>query len=662
MIFKFKDKKNNLKTLLLDESDVKKAIKVALKEGKILYGPQYEEELKKYSDTVPEMQINKYCPEFKTNKLSKTDAILLSPYLLDKSDNYMEQVVPEEERLYTFDFVWDNKSIYEFSNVSNNPEAESSQEKYVSSSVIDTYARKNHLIILYEKEEVDQDVILTTYAGRKKNFASFFEMVAELLTTAEQAFDGKKYTNYQEKEIKELEALQFNPELKPLKEYIEEIKGYIETDKEIINNPNSSAEDIEDAKGDLEDDQKELKYNQNKYSKMLNKTIENIQNGKYDPDLVEEVKNKYKGHVYTSQEAMEYCDYNKMGLERATREDAEFFTSSQITNIGDANSTWFGLTDTYLTSSKSDYKIIHNNTVYDAYEVCERLIKAHKDSKTTTVIEQWIKDNPELVSNIIKNKKGENKMKDSLKNLKFRFSDGTIIEVEDSEGKDFQTVKDEAIKVYKQFKSAKDKDLVKEAEKETEEVLEEYDAKATNDSVEEEAVAEAVEEATEKAVEEAVTEATEEATEKAVEEAVENEKEETAAVDAFASAKEAFEAGQTLKEWFAQTGKDLVEGATSLAKKENAITIWRSIKENANMSEDEEWDLAYQNTNYQDSCEDCGDVKIQDEVEENEEDGYEVIVGGKQIGVYKTLEEAEEAEKKALEAVEKGIPKPTENE
>lgn len=52
-----------------------------------------------------------------------------------------------------------------------------------------------------------------------------------------------------------------------------------------------------------------------------------------------------------------------------------------------------------------------------------------------------------------------------------------------------------------------------------------------------------------------------------------------------------------------------------------------------------------------DSCDGC-----EDSIEE-EKDRYRVIVNGKEIGIYDTMEEAEEAEKKALEAVEKGIPK-----
>ena len=48
---------------------------------------------------------------------------------------------------------------------------------------------------------------------------------------------------------------------------------------------------------------------------------------------------------------------------------------------------------------------------------------------------------------------------------------------------------------------------------------------------------------------------------------------------------------------------------------------------------------------------------IEDSVEETSEDKFKVIVNGKEIGIYDTYEEAQEAEKKALEAVEKGIPK-----
>ena len=48
---------------------------------------------------------------------------------------------------------------------------------------------------------------------------------------------------------------------------------------------------------------------------------------------------------------------------------------------------------------------------------------------------------------------------------------------------------------------------------------------------------------------------------------------------------------------------------------------------------------------------------VEDSVEETSEDKFKVIVNGKEIGIFDTYEEAEEAEKKALEAIEKGIPK-----
>lgn len=70
--------------------------------------------------------------------------------------------------------------------------------------------------------------------------------------------------------------------------------------------------------------------------------------------------------------------------------------------------------------------------------------------------------------------------------MKFRFKDGTIIEVEDSEGKNAKEIKEEAKIVYKEFKDSqvKDEDIAKKYFVNDEEVNEEEFYTKLNDEVE----------------------------------------------------------------------------------------------------------------------------------------------------------------------------------
>ena len=322
-------------------------------------------------------------------------------------------------------------------------------------------------------------------------------------------------------------------------------------------------------------------------------------------------------------------------------------------------------------------------------------------------------------------------MKDSVKNKKFKFSDGIVIEVLESDGKNLKSVKDEAIKVYKQFKQMKAKDSadageylgtdgeykvykitnyeqahnyalpekdgiglcitgseywdngnprnghmyfssqvgrtsdgafyfyitsplkdswcvffnkqrggeptftkfeddketvanpgldlsllptsegVRDSAKETEEVLNKYGAKACND---------------------------------------------VGILLKRESVEIALKEGKTVKEWYAEGGKEFFQHGTPVENKVEAIEFWNQVKEELenpkklaeHEADEAEWDEAFKKADFHDS------------VEENTDAKYEVIVGGKLIGIFDTEEEAIKAEQKALDAIEKGIPNPTE--
>ena len=651
MKLKFIDTNNNLQTLILDENP-KTIIKENLKEGKLLYGKAYLENLDEFANKFSELDFYRNCPDYKSGKFTKSEAVMLSPNLISQYEEYLDQIIPDEDKIYVFYFEWDENAIYALNNRSNNPNVRSSMKKFVGIPAIKKLIKQSGLTFIPDEGEIiDEGVEVITIMGKKKNFQIFFNEIAKLLTEAERLYSGDKYTNYKISEVEERKLEELEPSLKEIKDKINDLElelsdnqDLIEENDAIINDPNSSEEDIELSKEDNEDllkDQEDIKNDlselRNKYSEGSKEVKKKIENNEYDEELLKEIFAKvdkaFEGHTYTANEVEHDYDAYGDGFQKADK----YMVQGLGNVIGDSSHNWFGIKDAFLKFDFENSKLIVDNKCYNYIEVNNALIKKYKDSKIDISIEQWIEENPEATKNIINllnpiKIKGETeKMKnDALKNVTFKFADGTTIEVLESDGKDFATVKDEAIKVYKEFKSAKDAcastkdvDLIKESEEETEEVLEEYGAKATNDSTEDET--------------------------------------------AYDNAKKAFAEGKTLKEWFAEEGKNLVDGDNDIAKKENAIEIWRAIKEEAEaenpeeekkeLSEDEQWDIAYKNMNYTDST-DTEDVKIEDEVEEAE-DKYEVVVNGKQVGIFNTLEEAEEAEKKALEAVEQGIPKPT---
>lgn len=320
-------------------------------------------------------------------------------------------------------------------------------------------------------------------------------------------------------------------------------------------------------------------------------------NAEEDKEELEILKNP---EMYTAEDVKKVC-YNNV----EPMETMPALGFSRVTPR-DSQPDWCGVNGVKLFYNFENSKLIKDNKPYDYFAVNKELEKCYQDSKPNLTYEEWIKKNPSVVIDTLdKMNKEEKSMNDSLKNLKFRFKDGVEIEVLDSEGKSFAEVKDEAIQVHRQMvkKQMADADIAKKDEKETEEVLEEYGAKATNDSLA------------------------------------------TIAIGIFVEkAKEAFKAGTSQEDFVAS---ELEKCPNCDAEFLNGV--WELAMSQLEELQDNE------ETHTEESP--VEETPTEDSIEKTSTDKFQVIVNGKEIGVYDTYEEAEEAEKKALEAVEKGIPK-----
>lgn len=296
---------------------------------------------------------------------------------------------------------------------------------------------------------------------------------------------------------------------------------------------------------------------------------------------------------------MNPSNYTIEDIEKECFEDEEledvpdYYDTLDITTMDSKD--WYNAENVKFLYGFENSNLIRDGKKYNYFDVTKKLQKKYLDSKESISYDMWLSKNPQIITDTLnKIDEGDKKMNDSLKDLKFKFKNtGIEITVLDSEGKSFDEVKKEAIEVHRQMVSQQIKDSKEDSDKTTEEVVEELGAKATNDSV-------------------------------------------IMFLQIFSkSAKEAKEKGMTKEEW-------LNENLKGSEDNENVREYFENIWDNVNgLTEDSKAD----------------DVKIKDEVEETEEDKYRVIVNGKKIGTFDTLEEAEEAEKKALEAIEKGIPK-----
>lgn len=613
MRIKFLDSKNLIRLLIIDKETLESQIKENRKLGIDAYGDLFEKELQGFANTLSEEEVKSYYPELSDKKMmkyGKNNLIIGNIDLLEKYFNYLEtNFVTAEDKVFIFYFDWDPQAIFNKDNRTNDPEKTSSISKYVSTGTIRAIAYDCGLKAPEDEIVKEEGRDILTLIGTKENFKNFFTRVADKFTEAEKLYSGSKgeggkFTNYKTKELRamkektDVEVAKIRKQIETNNEEIEALKGYIAENNEDLKDPTLDDDFKADIIAENNDNEREIKEYLEKNTKLEEKIVK--------------LQEAYSGHTYTPEEVEEMCDYDNTGYTltvKYMRDHKKAF---------DSKKPWFDIPNTSLKFNYENSILTCDGIEYNYSKVSDAIIKKYNDIKPQITLENWISGNPKLVKNIIEglkeiDQKGEKQeMKDSLGNVKFKFNDGTIIEVVESDGKDFKTVKDEAIKVYKEFK----------------EQIKSKEPTAVADEVAEETTAPA-------------------------EEACEP-------TDALESAKIAFDKGMTVKEWYAEEGHKYFTEGTGLERKMTAIETWRCVKEaevpaedDLEKKEEEEWEEAYKTAGYQDTAE-C----VEDSVEETEEAKYQVIVNGKEIGVFDTEEEAKEAEKKALDAIEKGIPKP----
>ena len=169
MKLKFIDTNNNLRSLILDETP-QSIIKQNLKEGKALYGKYYSENLADFANKFSELDYRRNCPEYNPDKFTKEEALLLTPNLLNQYEEYLDDIIPEDEKKYLFYFEWDENSVYYLSNRTSNPRKHSSEKKLVGIRAIEKLAKDNKLLVIPDEgEEIEEGVEVISLLGKKKN-------------------------------------------------------------------------------------------------------------------------------------------------------------------------------------------------------------------------------------------------------------------------------------------------------------------------------------------------------------------------------------------------------------------------------------------------------------------------------------------------------------
>ena len=381
----------------------------------------------------------------------------------------------------------------------------------------------------------------------------------------------------------------------------------------------------------IEEIEKEYENNIQPILKEIDKFTEALNNGDYEDDeekqeiidvieedkeelkhleelhniQLENEKNNFEGNVdfvLTNEDIKKVCLFETDDAEEVEVPSAQEFSRRYPLTKDSKN--WFGAKDVKLRFNFEKTKLIRDGKVFDYFKVNKELEKHYYDSKENISYEKWLSQNSDLINDTLtKLEKGGKPMNDSLKNLKFRFKDGIEIEVLDSEGKDFKEVKDEAIQVHRQIVKKCVKDSVEsENQLETEETLEKYNAIPSN-------------------------------------EVQENEEKPT----------HVSLLGFSLNVMLQRAEKAIREGVSKEEWVNSQLEESPEFDKFFNLNDIYDYEFAEINGE--------NETQVEDSIEETSNDKYQVIVNGKEIGIYDTLEEAEEAEKKALEAVEKGIPK-----
>lgn len=547
MKIKFVDSKLRTRTIIGDMSP-----KELYDEAVIQYSPKYtnfEEEIENFVSTLDPQELAKAKEEIsaKTDvsakKIKDREAVVGDIKILIKYLRYLDQNF-SDKKLTAKGFKWNENFVRNFDTAS--PTA---PRKLVSYKSISNNFKKFGIDDLDTAPEIEQKKAEVYSASQQKYIEMPYNICTAYLVGTEGAFDklvefikdkcmetlkpaeGSKSSDYSKGEyLKRVEEIQ-NESKEKEDELNEDIK---DLEKRLAN---KDYED-EDEKAELES---YLEEDKNDLAKLLEKK----------KILLENEKNEFEGNfdiVITTDDIKKICffdlDEGDVELLIGTPRPEDFIQGNRLTKD---SKDWCGVKGLKLDFKFENSKLVKDNKSVGYFVLNKELEKHYYDSKPTLSYEDWLNQNKELINDTFEKmcRKEAKPMNDSLKNLKFRFNDGVVIEVLDSEGKSFDEVKKEAIAVHRQLLN---KSSVNDDKKETEEVLEDLGAKATNDSCED------------------VSPETQEKLDKA-------------------------------------------------------------------------------------------EINTADSVEETSNDKFKVTVNGKEIGIFDTYEEAEEAEKKALEAVEKGIPK-----
>ena len=578
MKLKFIDSKNRIRTVMCDADSLEEAYNDLIETLSYNYGPYFEEQINNFIGTLSEEEIinaKKAIARIALidwEKVKDQEILVRNQKLLLKYMDWLDKKFPENPyRDHQYKFYWSDNWAKDQNNYSSEDPRKPITYETLKTRYFDD-------LDIYDGDMVDTkpngDTIAYLWAT-KPNMDTLLDKIADLWTKSASGpqktttSSGKEKTVYTEVSPSELKkAKKGSSTLEEIEEYEEMLKSLNKTleSAKAENNPARVA--------NLE---RIIEKNSNKLEKLKSELKELQALEKEEAELIENPES------YTREDARKACILEDIVLPIKPDEISE----PLIKMVQRDSKNWYNIDGMKLVYNFENSKIIKDSKSINYFILDKELQSKYYDSKSDNSYDEWLSNNKQIVLDTFANLTKEAKpVKDSLKNLKFRFKDGIEIEVLDSEGKTFEEVKDQAICIHRQVVNQN----VKDDAKETEEVLEKYNAPATNDSKVEDF--------------DLTGNLFGKATEMAVKEALEKE---------------------ISKEDFM---KDYCKGLTELGVKTVEEIFDKLSKET-----------------------------IEDSVEETSEDKFKVIVNGKEIGIYDTYEEAQEAEKKALEAVEKGIPK-----
>lgn len=373
-------------------------------------------------------------------------------------------------------------------------------------------------------------------------------------------------------------------------------------------------ENIEEAENDLNiitspKEKAETQKYIDKNKKMISNILKQIEK------CNEEIKNVTEGHEYTTSDIKKEL---KMVIEPCVESDIEVF--DKVTDAPNASSPyvpnpfndsikkgWFNNPGIKFIPNFEKTKIIKDNKVYDYFKVEEALKKVYNNSRSQDSFEKWLEKSSKIIPHVLDGLKPINATKDVMlgttPELLVEMSYARLSELNDCDLKEMMYGEDgyyntHRSQIFQVDYKEKEPLFVQEW---FDDFVEWYEEKTGKKFIHTE---------DEKNIE-------------SKDSKIKRKEKDTNMKDALKNKKFRFSDG-TIIEVLESDGKTLKE------VRDEAINVHKQLL----------------------------NKKKLDSVEKKSEDAYEVVVNGKVIGVYDTLEEAEEAEKRALESIEKGIPKP----